>query len=207
MPKSARMPVDDLPSQAVSLTIVGSLTTAGQSLPHLQYLTEEYVVTEVGRSVVLHSVALGGRFIVDRTERRLRRVAVEPHRVHIDHLRELIGRISIHRDETFTNLDGFHCRRYRLCNDGQRIVISAEAFCTRYPPAARTALHLERTFEARLHPLSLPLDRDEVVVRSTTHTFSNGFQHTQCYQLLRIDRHIDRRDALDELLAFPLAPS
>ncbi len=187
------------------LTVRGNITSSGQSLEHVQYLTESFVVTELGRSTILHCPSLGGRFVVDRVKHQLRRVEVASQTVQMEHLREMVGTVSVHRDAEPVELDGFTCHRYRLCNDSTRIVVSAEAFCTRIGAVGQTALHHERAFEARLHPFALPLEADELVVRSVTRTFANGFQHTQSYRHASLATRIEAIESLEELLRYPVA--
>ena len=191
-------------SDRTGMIVRGMIVTAGHSVSHVQYLTEEFVVTELGRSAVIHSTVLGGRFVVDRSHCRLRRVDPVAQTVQVEHLRELVGSVEVHRELEMVEVDGFPCRRYRLCNDSTRLVVAAEAFCTRLQEVAATALHEERTLEARLHPFVLPLDPDELVVRSTTRTFANGFEHTQSYQLSSLERKIENFAALEALLAYPI---
>ena len=188
----------------IGLTVRGTITTAGNSIPHVQYLTDTFVVTAIGRSTIIHSTALGGRFVVDRALGRLRRVDPLSQSIQVEHLRELVGTVAVHRDPELVEVDGFTCRRYRLCNDSTRLVVSAEAFCTRLPEIAATALHDERQVEAQLHPFVLPLEPDELVVRSTTRTFANGFHHTQNYQLGSLEHSIADRESLEALLSYPI---
>jgi hypothetical protein len=204
MPEVAESRTEPRIAAGVGLTVRGTITTAGHSIPHVQYLTDSFVVTELGRSTIVHSTALGGRFVVDRALRRLKRVDPLAQNVQVEHLRELVGAIAVHRDPELVEVDGFPCRRYRLCNDSTRLVVSAEAYCTRLPEIAATALHDERQVEAQLHPFVLPLEPDELVVRSTTQTFANGFQHTQSYRLGSLERGIADLEALEALLAFPI---
>jgi hypothetical protein len=187
------------------LTVRGRITSSGQSLDHVQFMTENYVVTELGRLTILHCPALGGRFVVDTIQRMLRRVEVTSQAVQIQHLREMVGSVSVHRDPEPIELHGFTCHRYRLCNDSTKIVVSAEAFCAHVEAVGRTALQQERAFEAQLHPFALPLDPDELVVASTTRTFSNGFQHVQSYRHSSLADQIEQIDTLEDLLRFPIA--
>ena len=69
---------------------------------------------------------------------------------------------------------------------------------------AATALHEERLLEAKLHPFALPLAPDELVVRSTTRTYANGFQHTQSYRLATLTTEIEDLKSLEALLAYPI---
>jgi hypothetical protein len=189
---------------ATALTVRGTITTGVQSVAHVQYLTAGFVITEIGRSLIVHSSTLGGRFVVDRTRGRLRRVDPGAQTLQIEHLRELVGAVSVHRDEETIEVEGFRCQRYRLCNDSSRIVVAAEAFCTRFGAVAATALHDERQLEAKLHPFALPLQPDELVVKSTTRTYANGFQHTQSYQLSNLADYIEDLESLETPLAYPI---
>jgi len=186
------------------LMVRGAITTAGHSIEHIQYLTDRYVLTLMGRAAILHSAELGGRFVVDQSNSHLRRIDLSAQSVQIGHLRELVGTVSVHRDPEEVSAGGYLCRRYRLCNDSTRIVVAAEALCTRIDAAGRTALHEERAFEARLHPFALPLERDEVVVSSTTRTYTNGFQHTQSYQLTSVVEGVESLGAFEAYLTFPI---
>jgi hypothetical protein len=187
-----------------AFTIEGSIVSSGHALEHRQYVTGEYVVTELGRSVTVHVVRLGGRFAVDPIERRLRPIEPSAQRIQIEHLRGLVGAVSVHCDPDQAEVDGFACRRYRLCNDSSRITIAAEAYCTRVGGIERTALHAERCVEAKLHPFALPLEPDEVVVRSTTRTFTNGYQHLQEYRLHTLTTGIRDRHLIERLLDYPV---
>jgi hypothetical protein len=186
-----------------TLTVRGNITAAGVTLDHVQYLSERFVVTEIGDTTTLHAAELGGRFVVDVLGRRLRRVGISGD-IRISHLREMIGEVAVHRDPEPVAMSGFVCRRYRVCNDSQRIVISAESFCARVEAIARTALHDERTFEVALHPLALPLDPDELVVSSTTRTYANGYQHVQCYRLASLTEGIEEIRRVEDFLRFPI---
>lgn len=205
MSKSTRSSRARLGSNPI-LTVRGTITTSGQSLEHVQYITDVLVVTELGGAVVLHSTELGGRFVVDRTARVLRRVDPSSQIVQVGHLKELVGEVSVHRDPVIREIDGYECRRYRLCNDSGKIVVSADAYCARFEVIGRSALQNERRFEAELHPFALPLEPDELVIRSTTRTFANGFQHTQSYQHESMTEGIERLSVIMEYLAFPIEP-
>jgi hypothetical protein len=199
----ARTEPDEIVHHEAVFTLYGSITTAGQTVSHTQYLTPDFVVTEFGRSLIVHNASLGGRYVVDRIEHRLRAIDLASQRIQIEHLRQLVGAVTVHLEEEEMEIDGFRCRRYRLCNDGSRIVISAEAYCARLNGIGDTALHEERKLEAELHPFALPLERDEIVVRSSTRTFTNGFQHLQQYQLLRLLPRIDDLASLAGLMSYP----
>ncbi len=186
------------------LTVRGNITAAGVTLDHVQFLTERFVVTEIGDTTTLHASELGGRFVVDVSGRRLRRVGISGDDVRISHLREMIGDVAVHRDPEPVTMGGFVCRRYRLCNDSSRIMISAESFCARVAAIGRTALHDERSFEVALHPLALPLDPDELVVSSTTRTYANGYQHVQSYHLASLTEGIEEVERIEAFLKFPI---
>jgi hypothetical protein len=189
------------------LTVRGHITAAGITLDHVQYLADRFVVTEVGKTTTLHAAELGGRFVVDVAGQRLRKVGVTAEDIQIAHLREMIGEVAMHRDPEPVSLAGFVCRRYRLCNDSSKIVISAEAFCARVPGIACTALHEERAFEVALHPLALPLDPDELVVSSTTSTYANGYRHVQRYRLISLSEGIEEIGRIEGYLRFPVESS
>ncbi|MDR0788389.1 MAG: hypothetical protein LBG44_11085 [Gemmatimonadota bacterium] len=186
------------------LTVRGKITAAGATVDHVQYLSERFVLTEMGTTTTIHAAELGGRFVVDTASQRLRRVTTSPDDIQISHLREIIGEVDIHRDPVMVERSGFICRRYRVCNDSTRIVISAEAFCARIDAVGRTALHAERMFEAALHPLALPLDPDELVIGSTTRTYANNYQHLQSYTLTSLTETIEDPERIQAYLSFPV---
>ncbi len=186
------------------LTVRGTVTAAGQPLQHVQYLGERFVVTEFGRTITLHSDDVGGRFLVDVERRMLRPIDPDSQRVQVEHLRELVGQINVHRDPEPVEVSGFLCHRYRICNDSPRLVISAEACSTRIEAVGLTALQRERRIEAVLHPFALPLDVDELVISSMTRTFANGFQHTQTYQHTSLTPAIEDLSRIEGFLRFPV---
>lgn len=186
------------------LTVRGTVTAAGQALNHTQYLGDRFVVTEFGRTITLHSDDLGGRFLVDSERRMLRPIDPGTQRVQIEHLRELVGEISVHRDPEPVEVSGFVCHRYRICNDSTRLVIAAEACCTRLDSVGLTALQRERRGEAILHPFALSLEADELVISSMTRTYANGFEHKQMYRHSSLTPVIEDLARIEEFLAFPV---
>ncbi len=186
------------------LTVRGTVTSAGQALDHVQYLGDRFVLTEFGRTITLHSDDLGGRFLVDAERRMLRPIDPGTQRVQIEHLRELVGEISVHRDPDLVEVGGFTCHRYRICNDSSRLVIAAEACCTRIDAVGLTALQRERRVEAILHPFALPLEADELVISSMTRTYANGFQHTQTYKHASLAPMIEDLTRIEAFMAFPV---
>jgi hypothetical protein len=188
-----------------AFTLRGAFTSAGRTVPHLQYLTGRYTVTEFESSVVLHAPSLGGRFVVDRPRGLLRRIDDSAQRAQLDHIRAVLGVFHVDRSTNQCDIDGFRCRLYTVRNENGRIMIDAEAWCTRVEGAEATALQSGRLYDAELHPFTLPLEADEIVVRSLMRTMANGDEQRQSYQLLGLLPRIDDRPTVDDLLTLPIA--
>lgn len=199
-----------LPSAAppsAAFTLIGAFTAAGRTIPHRQYLTSEYVVTEFEGAVVLFAPSLGGRFTVDRPNRLLRRIDYATRSAQLEHLRGVIGEVVAEDSDHPCEIEGLTCRLRSVRNENGKIDIFAEAWCTRVKGAELTALGRERAFDVGFHPFSLPLEDDEVVVRSVMRTVANGTEQRQTYRLRSISPLIEEQWLLEEVLAYSQAHS
>jgi hypothetical protein len=187
-----------------AFTVNGTFTSGRRTIAHRQYLTSDYVVTEFEGSIALFSPALGGRFLVDRDERVLRRLDHAGQRAQLAHLRVVVGAVIVEYSNHPCEIDGYPCRLHSLHNENGKIRIEAEAWCTRVSGTEGTALRHERAFDSGLHPFSLPLEPDEVVVRSMMRTAANGVEQRQTYRLRSLARRIDEAGLLESFLTYPI---
>lgn len=185
-------------------TINGTFTAGGRTVVHRQYLTERYVATEFEGSVAIFVSALGSRFIVDRSERLLRSMNIASQRAQLEHIRAVLGSVIVERSERPCEIDGYTCRLHTLRNESGRISIVAEAWCTRVQGAASTALRHERAFDSGLHPFALPLDPEELVVRSVMRTYANGTEQRQAYRLRELQPTIANPHTFERYLEYPI---
>lgn len=188
----------------VGYAISGTFTAGGRTVAHRQYVTERYVATEFEGSVAIFVASLKSRFIVDRSERLLRPMNVASQRAQLEHIRTVLGSVIVERSEQPCRIDGFTCRLHTLRNESGRISIVAEAWSTKVPGAESTALRHERDFDAGLHPFALPLDPDELVVRSVMRTFANGTEQRQAYRLRELEPIIATPDLFERYLDYPI---
>lgn len=187
-----------------TFTIRSTLTAHGRAVEQTQYATESYVITEVAGSTVLYAPGLHGRYIVDRARRQLRPVVMTGQAPQPEQIRSLLGQLEIEEESGSTEIDGWACRMIRVHNRDARLIVSVESYCARVPGIGLTALPAERSFDAPFQPFQLPLAADEVVVRSTTRALAADFEQSQTVTLTSLDRRVEGRDALDEMLRFTI---
>lgn len=180
----------------VGFTIRGTLTLFGRTVAQTQYVTEQYVITEVERSMFIFLADRDERFLVDRGANRLRRIEPGQQRIRVDRLRPLIGEVEITTDEEGVERNGVPCRRHRFGNANARIIISGETLSGQVPGIENTALQAEREHDAKHQPFSLPLGRQEVVFESTMRTIAADFEQNQQY---RLDSLVPGTNAMGEV--------
>lgn len=168
------------------------------------YLTTRFTLTETARSSLLFLA--GHRYVVDRAARRLTPVEDGRQKHDAAAIRAMIGEIDARRAPGIERTGGHECVRLVARTRGGRMDVRCEALIARLPGLERTALAGERELDARAQPFVLPIDPDEVVVRSTTHLAAGSFRQTQSYELLAIERGIDGLEDADALLGFTIAP-
>lgn len=189
---------------AIAYTIRSSLSAHGHAVQQVQYVTSEYVITDVGRSTTLFSRSLGGRFIVDRGRRQLTRFDPAAQKQQVEQIRALLGTLQIVRDERTVLIDGRCCRVIRVTNQDARLVLSIETYCTRVEELAESALGAERAFDALYQPFAVPLHPDEIVVRSTTRALAASFGQSQTLRLLTMEPGPENVPGLEDVLDFEL---
>lgn len=167
----------------VGFTIRGTLTLFGRTVAQTQYVTEQYVITEVERSMFIFLADRDERFLVDRSANRLRRIDPGQQRIKVERLRSLVGDVAIETEERAAERNGFICRRHRFENANARIIISGETLSASIEGVEKTALQAEREHDATHQPFSLPLGTGEVVFESTLRTMAADFEQNQRYRL------------------------
>lgn len=190
-----------------TFTIRSSLTAHGRTVEQTQYATEAYVVTQVGGSTVLYAPGLHGRYLVDEARKQLRAVPMRGQAPQPAQIRTLLGELEVEEEPELREIDGWRCRTIRIHNRDARLIVSIECHCVRVPGLEMTALAAERVFDAPLHPFNLPLQPDEVVVRSTTRALAAEFEQSQTLQLTSLDPGVPLREFLEEALRYPITRS
>jgi hypothetical protein len=185
-----------------AFTIRSALTAHGHRVEQTQYVTDEFVVTEVGRSTAVYARGLGGRFLVDRARRELVRIDPAAQRQQVEQIRALLGTLQIVRDDRTVLIDGYCCRSIRVTNENARLVLSIETYCTPIQDLSGSALGFERAFDAAFQPFSVPLRPDEVVIRSTTRALAASFGQSQTLQLVALEPCIDAHLGIEQVLDF-----
>jgi hypothetical protein len=191
-------------STKMGFTIRSALQAHGHRVDQVQYVTDDYVLTEVGRSVALFSRSLDGRFIVDRGRRVLTRIDPSAQKQHVAQIRSLLGSLQIVRDDRSVLIGGHWCQSIRVTNQHARLVLSIETYCTRMDELVGTALNAERVFDAAFQPFVVPLCADEIVVRSTTRAVAASFGQSQTLQLVAFEPCIPDRAAIEGIFDFDI---
>ena len=186
----------------VGLIVRNSLLIHTQQLVQTQYLSEHYVLTDVGRMLMLYWPERGQRFVVDRAKQELKALDVSPQLAQVAQLKPALGEVKIERMEGEEEIGGFACRRLRAHNENAAIVFSGELFYTRVPELGDTALGRERELDERLQPFAMPLAADEIVVRSTMKMLARGFEQNQRTDLLGVESKVDAFEELDRIVSF-----
>lgn len=155
------------------------LRSPGQSFDQLQIASSGFVVSEVGQLSFLYLATARDRYRIDRSRHRLHPMRIRGEGERIGKLRQMLGEITVERAEEAAEIDGFLCRRVCAFTTKSPLILSVEAWCARIPGLSVTALGEERRYDARHQPFALPLDPDEVVVRSTTRVQGAGPAHVQ----------------------------
>jgi hypothetical protein len=186
----------------VGLIVRNSMTIHTQQLVQTQYLSEHYVLTDVGRMLVLYWPERGQRFSVDRARQELKPLDVSPQLAQVAQLRPALGEVTIERVEGEEEIGGYPCRRLAAHNENAAIVFSGELFYTRIPELGDTALAKEREFDAALQPFAMPIAGDEIVVRSTLRMLAKGFEQNQRTELLGVEAKPEELQELDRILSF-----
>ena len=186
----------------VGLIVRNSMTIHTQQLVQTQYLSEHYVLTDVGRMLMLYWPEQGRRFVVDRAKRELKALDTSAQLAQVAQLKPALGEVRIERLEGEEEVAGYTCRRVRASNENAAIVFGGELFCTRIPELADTALGREREFDEKLQAFAMPLAADEIVVRSTMKMLARGFEQNQQTELLGVEHALDQFAELDRILSF-----
>lgn len=189
----------------VGLIVRNSLTIHTQQLVQTQYLSEHYVLTDVGRMLMLYWRERGQRYVVDRAKQELKPLDVSPQLAQVAQLRPALGEVRIDRVDGEEEVGGYPCRRLRAHNENAAIVFTGELFYTRVPELADTALGAEREFDEKLQAFAMPIAADEIVVRSTMKMLARGFEQNQRTELLGLESRPEEFEELDRILAFKLA--
>ncbi len=189
---------------SIRYSLLGSFTAGGRTIPHRQYLSEYYVLTEFEGSSVMYIAEWGDRFVVDRERKVLVRMDTSGQRARLEHLRAVLGTVITECSSQIHMVEGFPCRLHSLRNENGRIGVIAEAWCTSVPGTERTVLHQERALDAQLHPFFLPLASDEIVVRSVLRTVANGSETRQTYNLRSLGQSREEVAEFDEYLEYPI---
>ena len=186
----------------VGLIVRNSMTIHTQQLVQTQYLSEHYVLTDVGRMLMLYWPERGQRFVVDRAREELKPLDLSAQLAQVAQLRPAIGEVKVERLEGEEEVAGYSCRRLRARNENSAIVFGGELLCTRIPELADTALGREREFDERLQAFVMPLAADEIVVRSTMKMLARGFEQNQRTELLGLESRPEEFAELDRILSF-----
>jgi hypothetical protein len=186
----------------VGLIVRNSMTIHTQELVQTQYLSEHYVLTDVGRMLMLYWPERNQRFVVDRAKRELKTLDTSAQLAQVAQLKPALGEVKIERVEGEEEIDGYTCRRLQARNENAAIVFSGELFCTRLPELAGTALGREREFDERLQAFAMPLAADEIVVRATMKMLARGFEQNQRTDLLGVESRLEEFAELDRILSF-----
>lgn len=187
---------------SVGYVIQGSFTSGGRTVPHRQYLSEHYVLTDFEGTSVIYLAEFGDRFVVDRERRLLNRIDTSTQRAQLEHLRSVLGTVVTECSSRIHVIDGYTCRLHSLRNENGRIGVIAEAWCTSVPGTEITVLHRERALDAQIYPFYLPLASDEIVVRSVMRTITDGTENRQTYQLRSLSRSPEELAEFDTLLEY-----
>ncbi|MQA88990.1 MAG: hypothetical protein GEU90_01965 [Gemmatimonas sp.] len=204
MPRLLHSSIHDDASRAGDFTIRSALKSHGAAVHQTQFVTDQYVVTSIGGSTFVFAPGLDGRFRVDRMNRQLYRVDVAAQNPRPEQVRSLLGDLEIECDESPVEIDGRRCRVFRVHNRDARLVVSIECYCARIEGLERSALVAEREFDGAFQPFQLPLDDDEIVVRSTTRALAADFEQSQTVQLVALEPRIEGRDLWEEVLRYPM---
>src|SRR5690606_24402978 len=133
-------------------TIRSRMTGYSDAAEQVQYITNEFVVTEVAQSTLLYIARIDGRYVVDRIRRELTRIEPSSQKREVEQIRRLLGELTIEEDDRLIDVNGHLCRTIRIQNRDSRLVLSIETFCTRVPGLDETALPAERAFDAAHQP-------------------------------------------------------
>jgi hypothetical protein len=185
-------------------TMRTSLESHGRTVDQMQYVAEHYVVTVIGPSVLVFAPGLDGRFLVDRGNRQLRRMDLAAQNPRPEQVRKLLGDLKIERDERPVEVDGYSCQLVRVHNRDARLVVSIDCYCARMEGVKGTALAAERAFDGGFQPFQLPLDEDEIVIRSTTRALAADFEQSQTLRLTELIPSIDAKEGWEEVLRYPI---
>lgn len=199
MPYAISRPSTRPTTPTVAYTIVGSFTAYGRSVSQIQYVTDRFVITRVERGTFIYLRDRDERFLAEVAANRLTPLEPGIQRIQADKLRSVVGEIAIQVDEEEIESGGFTCRRYRFNSSSARIVIAGETLATRLPALAGSALQAERAHDSRSQPFSLPLEPDQLVVRSSIRTVASQFDQNQSYRLESIEDRIEDFDRLERL--------
>ena len=187
---------------AVGLIVRNSMTIHTQQLVQTQYLSEHYVLTDVGRMLMLYWPERGARYVVDRAKQELKALDVAPQLAQVAQLKPALGEVKIERLDGEEEVGGYLCHRLRAHNENAAIVFSGELHCARIPELADTALAREREFDEKLQAFAMPLAADEIVVRSTMKMLARGFEQNQQTELLGVESGPEEFAELDRVLSF-----
>lgn len=190
---------------ALPLRIRSALSSHGQTLEQVQIVAPEFVVSELGQVTYLYAPSLGDRYRVDRARRRLQRLDPARNQQQTRQIRLLLGEVMVTRDDHPVEIDGYRCSRLRAFNQNAQLSLSVEAFCTRVPGLEKTALVDERHFDRAVQPFSIPLEHDEVVVRSITRALTTGFEQKQMLLLRAIEPVGAVAESYQAFLDYPVA--
>jgi hypothetical protein len=184
------------------LIVRTSMTIHTQQLVQTQYLSEHYVLTEVGRMTMLYWPERGRRFVVDRGKKELKALDVSTQLAQVAQIKPALGAVKLETAEGEEEIAGFTCRRLTMRNENASIVLNGEMYYTRIPELAETALGSEREYDVALTPFTTPLAPDELVVRSTMKMLARGFEQNQQTELLGLDRRAEAFEELDEIIGY-----
>lgn len=185
-------------------TAVGIFSSDGRTVSQTQTFNDNYVVTEIDRGTFIFIADQDERFLVDLSKGCLRRIEMAPGRIQRDTLRSVIGEVSVRKEETDVEIDGFLCQRYNFRNDNPRIGLEGETLATRIPGIELTALPAEREHDALIQPFSLPLETDHLVVRSTLRSCSGDLNQVQSYRLVTVHAGIEDPERFEEWVRLPV---
>lgn len=194
------------PLPTFNYTIRNIVCIHGQRIEQTQFASEKFIVTIMGGSTLLFSTDLQGRFIVDRGKRLLHPLDPTVHRQQVEKIRTMLGSVEMEVESANVEIDGRSCRCIRLSNHQAELVLSLELYCARIDGLDRTAIGAERAFDAPHQPFAVPLDKDEIVVRSTTRVLSAEFSQNQTMNLTGIESGIADIEQMDRYLDFSIAP-
>ncbi len=189
----------------VAFTVRSTVRAPGAELLQTLYLTEGWVMTELGGTLILFRRERPGRLVVDARARRLRPLDQSAQLGEMERLGSALGPARARKEPGLVRMEGFLCTRYTLRAGEGRVAAAAEVHAVSLPGLGDTALHAERLFDRRLDPLGVPLAPDELVVRSRTSVVSAGCERLQTSLLEGLEEGIQRRDELDEYVAFRVA--